>query len=67
MPRYEVVIPEIHYSYRYVEANNKEDAIDKAQYFGEGVEEYLEYSHSKEPISVTEIEEPVNPFDQKNN
>ena len=47
MKKYEVCVPEVHYSYRIVEANSEEEAIELGM--GMGMEdEFLEYSHTLE-------------------
>ena len=45
MPKYNVLIREVHVSHRTVEADNEDEAIETAAR-GEGEETYLEYSHS---------------------
>jgi len=43
MPKYKVLIREVHVSHRIVEAKDEKDAIEKA---GDSEEDYLEYSHT---------------------
>ena len=45
MPKYNVLIREVHVSHRTVEADSEGEAIEKVA-GGEGEETYLEYSHT---------------------
>lgn len=54
--KYEVRIPEVHYSYRFVEAENAEAAKHIALFGSEDYEEYMEYSHTlEENIEVIQL------------
>lgn len=54
--KYEVRIPEVHYSYRIVEAANPEAAKHIALFGSEDYEEYFEYSRTlEEDIEVIEL------------
>ena len=55
MKKYEVCVPEVHNSYRIVEANSEEEAIE----LGMGMEDHLfEYSHTlEENVTAQEIRE----------
>lgn len=54
--KYEVRIPEVHYSYRIVEAQNAEAAKHIALFGAEDYEESFEYSHTlEEDIEVIEL------------
>lgn len=54
--KYEVRIPEVHYCYRIVEAENAEAAKYIALYGSEDYEEYLEYSRDLEEEDIKVIE-----------
>lgn len=53
MTRYLVGVKEIHYSYRYVEADNPKDAVEAVNYSGCDEELFPEYecsySHTDDP------------------
>ena len=55
MKKYEVCVPEVHNSYRIVEANSEEEAIE----LGMGMEDHLfEYAHTlEENVTAQEIRE----------
>ena len=55
MPKYKVLIREVHVSHRIVEAKDEKDAIEEA---GGGEETYLEYSHTLDPDTWTVEEIP---------
>jgi len=51
--KYTILIPEVHYSWREVEAENETEAIEKAW---DSEETFLEYSHSLD-AQLIKIEE----------
>ena len=54
--KYEVRIPQVHYSYRIVEAENAEAAKHLARFGSEDYEDSFEYSHTlEEGIEVIEL------------
>ena len=55
MKKYEVCVPEVHNSYRIVEANSEEEAIE----LGMGMDDhFFEYSHTlEENVTAQEIRE----------
>jgi len=55
MPRYRVLIREVHVSHRVVEADSESEALDEA---GDIEENYSEYSHSMDKETWTVEEEP---------
>jgi hypothetical protein len=63
MPKYNVMIREVHVSHRTVEAEDEKEAIEQA---GGGTETYLEYSHTLDPDTwtVEKIEEENGPSTQ---
>ena len=54
--KYNILIPEVHYSWREVEAKNETEAIEKAW---DSEETFLEYSHSLDSqfIKIEVVEE----------
>jgi hypothetical protein len=56
--KYTILIPEVHYSFREVEAENEQEAIEKAW---DAEETFLEYSHTLDnqfiKIEVKELKE----------
>lgn len=54
--KFRVLVPEVHYAHHVVEAETKEDAIQKVM-SGKGELDYLEYSHNHGEIDSDQVTE----------
>lgn len=59
MPKFNVMVREVHVSHRHVNAEGKEEAIEKVANCDENDEVYLEYSHTldSETWTVEEVKD----------
>lgn len=64
MKKFRVLIPEVHYSHRIIEAETPEEARERAG--EEGEEVYLEYSHTIEEKDPSEWECSEEPEEKAN-